>query len=260
MDSATVEELGRRLFEAERKVQPGPPVSDEYDGLSVADAYAIQEAYARLRLADGSRRVGRKVGATSRGAQERFGIDSPDFGQIFDDMVLPNGAAVRADDLIAPMVEPEIAFILGSPLTGPGVTADDVLESTRAVAPALEIIDTRITDWRIQFVDTVADNGSSARCIVGDELTPIDGLDLGAEKVSLARDGQLVETSVGAAALGDPAAAVAWLANALADVDRELHADEIVLSGSLTKPYPASRGQRYEAHFGRLGTVSCHFI
>lgn len=260
MDPATVEELGRRLFEAERLARPGPPVSAQFEDLSVADAYAIQEAYARLRTAGGTRRIGRKVGATSRSAQERFGIDSPDFGQLFEDMMLPNGAAVAADDLISPMVEPEIAFILGSDLRGPGVSADDVLAATRAVAPALEIIDTRIEDWRIQFVDTVADNGSSARCIVGDAFTPVDHLDLAAEKVSLHCNGQVVETAVGAAALGDPAAAVAWLANALADVERELHAGEVVLSGSLTPSCPASRGQRYEASFDRLGAVSCHFV
>lgn len=258
-DEATLGSLGRELYLAERNRTPRAPLSDEYDDLNVATAYAIQEAYADLRLADGARLVGRKIGATSEAIQELFDIDTPDFGQIFDDMVVPDGGTVRTDELILPRVEPEVAFVLDRPLAGPGVTADDVLAATREVMACLEIIDSRIADWRIRFVDTVADNGSSARCVFGSAPRPVGGLDLAAERVTLLRDGEEVATATGEAVLGHPAASVAWLANALGGLDRRLGAGEYVLSGSMTTASSASAGERYEAVFETLGRVSCRF-
>lgn len=258
-DDATVTALGRELYEAERARRPRPPLSDEHDGLDVAAAYAIQEAYADLRLADGARLVGRKIGATSKAIQDLFDIDTPDFGQIFDDMVVPDGGAVPTDELIAPRVEPEVAFVLDRPLSGPGVGADDVLAATREVLPCLEIIDSRIADWRIRFVDTVADNGSSARCVFGSTSRPVGDLDLAAERVTLLRDGEKIDTATGEAVLGHPAASVAWLANALGELGRGLRAGEYVLSGSMTTASSASAGERYEAVFETLGQVSCRF-
>lgn len=258
-DDPTVTALGRELYEAERDRQARPPLSDEHAGLDVADAYAIQEAYADLRLADGARLVGRKIGATSKAIQELFDIDTPDFGQIFDDMVVADGGTLRIDELIEPRVEPEVAFVLARPLAGPGVTADDVLAATREVVPCLEIIDSRIADWRIRFVDTVADNGSSARCVFGSTPRPVDGLDLAAERVTLVRDGEKIATATGEAVLGHPAASVAWLANALGELDRGMGAGEYVLSGSMTSASRVSAGEEYEAVFETLGRVSCRF-
>ena len=259
MDRSTIDALGLELYEAERRQRPRGPLSADHADLSLADAYAIQEAYARRRLAPDNPLVGRKIGCTSKAIQELFNIDTPDFGQIFADMVVGDGGQIAADELIAPMIEPEVAFVLAADLRGPGVTADDVLAATAAVAPCMEIIDSRIVDWDIKFVDTVADNGSSSRCVFGQQVA-LDGLDLAAEPVVLLCDGVEIATSTGAAALGHPATSVAWLANALSELDRDLRAGEWVLSGSLTSAARASAGQRYEAVFRNLGRVSCEFI
>lgn len=259
-DEATVKALGRELYEAERAREARPPLTDEYDGLEVAAAYAIQEAYADLRLAEGAHLVGRKIGCTSEAIQELFDIDTPDFGQIFDDMVVPDGGTIRMDELIAPMVEPEIAFMLDRELAGPGVTPEDVLGATREIVPCLEIIDSRIADWRIRFVDTVADNGSSSRCVLGTTPRALDGLDLAGERVTLLRDGEKIASATGEAVLGHPAASVAWLANALGELGRVLAAGEWVLSGSMTTASRAASGERYEAVFETLGQVSCRFV
>lgn len=257
MDQATIDGLGREIFDAELTARAGAPLSSRFR-LDPRSAYAIQEAYARLRLRD-SRLVGRKIGCTSAAIQELFGIDTPDYGQLFADMAVPDGGQISVAWLIQPMVEAEIAFMLRDDLRGPGVTADDALAATAEVAPALEIIDSRITDWRIEFVDTVADNGSSARFVVGPWTTYHDGLDLAAEPVELRRGGELVDCATGAAVLGHPAAAVAWLANALAEYGHGLRAGDLVLSGSMTKAARVTAGQEYVAVFGTLGSVSCRF-
>lgn len=259
MERSTIEALGLELYEAERLQRPRGPLSAAHPELSLADAYAIQEAYARLRLSDDNPLVGRKIGCTSKAIQEFFNIDTPDFGQIFADMVVKDGGSIASDELIAPMIEPEVAFRLAADLRGPGVTAEDVLAATAAVAPCMEIIDSRIVDWEIKFVDTVADNGSSSRCVFGREI-PVDGLDLAAEPVALLCDGVEIDSSTGAAALGHPAKSVAWLANALGELDRGLGAGEWVLSGSLTAAARAKAGQRYEAVFASLGRVACEFV
>lgn len=259
MDTAMLSAMGSALYEAERLRKPLAPLSQSVDG-SLDEAYAIQEEYARLRLGQGTTLVGRKIGATSKAIQEQLGVPTPDFGHIFADMVVLNGGSVSTDELIAPMVEPEIAFVLGSDLKGPAVTREDVLEAVSHVVPCLEIIDSRIVDWRIKFFDTVADNGSSARCILGSSPLPLDGRDLREEVVRLFVDGQQVAEGCGDAVLGHPAESVAWLVNMLAQVDRGLRAGEFVLSGSLTRACKAARGSRYEARFSSIGNVSCHFV
>jgi 2-keto-4-pentenoate hydratase len=258
LDAATIDGLGRILYDAERLRRPRRPLSDEFPELDPASAYAAQEAYAALRLSDSNPLVGRKIGATSRAIQELFDIDTPDYGQIFADMVVDDGATIAIDELIAPMVEPEVAFRLRTDLAGPGVSADDVQAVTNVVAPCLEIIDSRIVDWRIRFVDTVADNGSSARCVFGREVAAAE-LDLAAETVALYHDDELVGAATGAAALGHPCASVAWLANALGGLGRTLRAGEWVLSGSLTSAVRATPGARFRAEFGSIGDVSCAF-
>lgn len=259
MNPETIERLGRDLYEAEAAQTPLAPLSERHD-LGVADAYAIQEVYARLRLAGATQLVGRKVGATSQAIQKLFNIDTPDYGRIFDDMVISDDGDVPVDKLIAPLVEPEIAFLLDTDLVGPGVTRDDVLASTRHVLPCLEIIDSRIEDWRIAFVDTVADNGSSARCVLGTGRHDVTHVDLAAERVRLHRDGQEIETATGKAVLGHPADAVAWLANAIGEFGAGLQAGEYVLSGSMTSASKVSPGESYEAVFDNLGRVACTFV
>jgi 2-keto-4-pentenoate hydratase len=249
--------LAEEIFEAERRASPLEPLSARHPALTPRDAYAVQQAYADLRVQHGARHVGRKIGATSRAIQELFSIDTPDYGHIFDDMVAEDGAVDR-DRLIQPMVEPELAFILDRDLRGPGVTRSDVLGATRTVIPCLEVIDSRITDWQIAFVDTVADNGSSARCVFG-EAVPFDGRDLASVEAVMSRNGDVVGRATGVAVLGHPAESVAWLANVLGDLGSGLRAGEYVLSGSFMTAVRGERGDRFDATFSGLGSVSCHF-
>lgn len=259
LSPADVERLGQRLFDAERGARAGSPLSDEFPGMSVLDAYAVQLAYVAARTAAGARVAGHKVGCTNPVIQQLFHIDQPDYGHLLDDMLLPDGAAISMRGLIQPRVEPEIAFILREPLRGPGVTPTQVLLATAGVVPCFEIIDSRIEDWRITFVDTVADNGSSARCVLGDRVVGVDGLDLRLLGVALEQNGEVIATGAGAAALGHPAAAVAWLANTLAARGQFLDRGHVVLPGALTTAPFARPGDIFQASFAGLGSVRCRF-
>ena len=246
------------LDAAERRREALPPLTETYVGLSVEDAYRIQAAWLESKLAGGPRLVGRKIGLTAKAMQEQLGVDEPDFGFLLDSMVVPSGGTIRRDDLLQPRVEPEIAFFLARDLRGPGVTAADVLAATRGVAPALEIVDSRIRDWKIKLQDTIADNGSSARAVVGTEM-PLDGVDLVGEAMTLTRNGEPAGAGTGAAVLGDPAAAVAWLANALAPFGEALLAGQVVLPGAMCASVFAHAGDTFAAEFAHLGRVEVHF-
>lgn len=254
----TTEVLARELFDAERRATPLTPISERHPDLTPSDAYAIQAAYAALRTDHGAQLVGRKIGATSTAIQELFDIDTPDYGHVFDDMVVPNGGAIATNRLIQPMVEPELAFILDRDFAGPGVRGSDVVAATTAILPCLEIIDSRIRDWAIRFVDTVADNGSSARCVFGDPVIPQE-LRLDEIEAILSKNGSAAATATGTAVLGHPADSVAWLANALGGLGSGLRAGEYVLSGSFTTAFRAMPGDRFEATFSDVGAVSCEF-
>jgi 2-keto-4-pentenoate hydratase len=238
---------------------PIDPLAERYPGLGVADAYAIQQANLSRRLGEGRSVVGHKVGLTSRPMQELLGVDEPDFGYILDDMVLAPGAAAPADGFCAPRVEPEVAFLLRRPLRGPGVTADDVRDATEAVAVALEIVDSRIADWRLTLPDTVADNASSGAVVLGDWVPYGDGIDLPRARASLSLNGTEIDTGLGSAVLGDPPVAVAWLANALAPFGTEILPGQFVLSGSFTTAAFVHAGDHAVATIGGLGTVALSF-
>jgi 2-keto-4-pentenoate hydratase len=255
----TIRSLARRLFEAERTQAALQPLSDLYPDMTVAEAYAIQQEYARLRLDGGARLVGHKIGATSRAIQELFAIDVPDYGHLFDDMQYGEDQPIPNQSLIQPLVESEIAFVLRDDLRGPGLAAADVMSASRGVVPCLEIIDSRIEGWRIRLTDTVADNGSSARFVVGSHLSPLDGVDLAAEVVVFERNEEVVGTGTGADVFGHPAEAAAWLANAIGEFGEVLRAGSLVLSGSITSAVAAGPGDRFTARFSSLGSVSCRF-
>lgn len=252
-----VNELAASLRAREDAAQPGPPPISEHLGVTLADAYRVQLRYVALRIAGGARVVGHKVGCTNAELQRQFGIDRPDYGHLLDDMLLNDGATVRAKDLIQPRIEPEIAFILNRPLENTPVTPWDVLEVTRGVAPCLEVIDSRIQDWTITIADTIADNGSSARVILGNTLYPVDSTNLRSLGVVLERNGMVEATGAGAAVLGHPAQSVAWLANTLAERGSSLQAGHIVLSGALTRSVPIVAGDVIYADFGPLGVIRC---
>ena len=182
-------ETAALLDQAEQSRMPLPPLSQEYPTLTSAQAYAIQSAWLELKLARGERIIGRKIGLTSRAMQELLGVDQPDYGFLLDSMVVTSGNTLARADFLLPRIEPEIAFWLAKDLKGPGVTVDAVLAATRGVSPALELVDSRIAKWQIKLPDTIADNASSARVIVSEQIVSLDGLDLAAEAVTLTRNG-----------------------------------------------------------------------
>ncbi|MGQ9594361.1 MAG: 2-keto-4-pentenoate hydratase [Anaerolineae bacterium] len=260
MNAIPVEDLAVELLQAWETRVPVDPLTERFPALTVAQAYEIQLAGIRRRLEGGRRVVGKKIGLTSKAMQDLLGVHAPDYGHLLDDMVVPNGQAVPVSRLLQPRCEGEIAFLLKRDLVGPGVTVGEVLAATEAVLPALEIVDSRVRDWRIQIQDTVADNASSALLVLGDKLTPVHGLDLRLVGMVLEKNGQVMATGAGAAVLGHPAAAVAWLANKLGEFGVALKAGEVVLSGALTAALPIVAGDAFRAEFDRLGSASIRFV
>jgi 2-oxopent-4-enoate hydratase len=249
------------LDSAERNRAAIRPLTETQPGLTVQDAYAIQSAWLRSKLAGNAKPVlvGRKVGLTARAMQQQLGVDEPDFGFLLNHMLVPDGGSIPRDALILPRVEPEIAFYLAKDLRGPGLSASDVMAATRAVAPALEIVDSRIADWKIKLQDTIADNGSSARAVVGPPVAYDARLDLAAVTVTLKRNGEQLGEGSGAAVLGHPAEAVAWLANALAAFGESLREGDVVLPGAMCASVFANAGETFEASYTGLGSVSVRF-
>jgi 2-keto-4-pentenoate hydratase len=245
----TLQTIADALATAERDARPIPPVSLSWPGLTVAEAYAVQRLNAGERVV-----VGHKIGLTAKPMQELLGVDQPDYGVLYEDRVHATGAQLDVSGLIAPRVEPEFAFVLARELRGPGLTASEVLAATAAIVPALEVIDSRIRDWKIRLVDTIADN-ASCHCAILGERHPAAGVDLPTAAVAMSVDGELEQQGVGAAVLGDPAEAVAWLANELAAYGVTLEAGHVVLSGSITAAVPFVAGSHVVADFGPLGKV-----
>lgn len=260
MDTFNAEELAVELLQAWETRVPVDPLTERFPDLTIAQAYAIQMAAVRRRLEEGRRVVGKKIGLTSKAMQDMLGVHEPDYGHLLDDMVVPNGGPILVSRLLQPRCEGEIAFLLGKDLVGPGVTVAQVLSATEAVIPALEIVDSRVRDWKIKIQDTIADNASSALVVLGDKMTPVQGMDLRLVGMVLEKNGEVAATGAGAAVLGHPAVAVAWLANKLAEFDVWLRAGEIVLSGSLTVAPPVAAGDCFRADFDRLGSVAVRFV
>jgi 2-keto-4-pentenoate hydratase len=238
---------------------PIEPLSTTYPELTVEDAYAIQAAGIERRLAEGRVVRGRKAGLTSAAMQAQLGVDEPDFGTLLDDMLVEDGDEIAVDRLIQPRAEAEIGFLLERDLAGPGVTTSDVLRAAAGVVACIEVIDSRIADWKIGLVDTVADNASSAFAVTSGRLVPVDGLDLRLVGMAFYRNGELVETGAGAAVLGNPARCVAWLANKLAQFGEALCAGDLVLAGALHKSVAAEPGDVFRAELNHLGSVTTRF-
>ncbi|HLI15851.1 MAG TPA: 2-keto-4-pentenoate hydratase [Acidimicrobiales bacterium] len=259
MDHATRARAAEDLAVAERDRRPVPPLTETYGAFGVEDAYAVQQLNIEARRAAGGRVVGHKVGLTAKAMQEMLGVFEPDFGVLLDDMALDDAASVSAQRFLQPRVEPEVAFVLAAPLKGPGVTVGDVRAATRFVVPALELIDSRIENWRITLSDTIADNASSAAFVLGRTRTELGELDLTALDVELYKNGELVAKGSTSAVLGDPAQAVAWLANKLGELGAVLGAGEVVMPGSCTSAVAVAAGDRIVARFGSLGEVAVAF-
>lgn len=227
--------------------------------LTVDDAYYIQLENIKKKLEAGQKIVGKKIGLTSVAVQKMLGVDEPDYGHLLDTMVVENGGTIDTKDMLQPKVEGEIAFILKKDLKGPNVTAVDVIQATDYVVPALEIVDSRIQDWKISLRDTVSDNASSGLYVLGGKPTKLEDINLELVGMALYQNGDVANTGVGAAALGNPATCVAWLANRLADYDITLKAGEVILSGALSGMVAANPGDNFVARFAHLGQVSVNF-
>lgn len=256
MTQQSIAQIATELREAERTRTPISPLSDRYPDLNVESAYGIQLANAMTQMKHGQRLIGYKVGLTSREAQKHFGVFEPDFGHLFDSMVVAEEGEVDLTKLIQPKIEGEIAFILSRDLKGPGVTVVDVIEAIDCVLPALEIIDSRIKDWKIKASDTIADNGSSALCVLGGKKTKLSDLNLPFLGMALYANGHVMATGAGAAVLGNPLNAVVFLANELGKNDRSLMAGELILSGSVSGMIRMKPKDSYECEFHKLGRVA----
>lgn len=251
--------LAERLFAAERDRTPISPLTDEHPDLTVEDAYAIQTINIERRVGEGRLVRGRKVGLTSAPMQQLLGVNEPDFGVLMDDMFIEDGDEISLDTLLQPRIEAEVAFVMGKDLAGPGVTTSNALAAIEGALPAVEIVDSRVVDWKIKLADTIADNASSGRLVIGGRLTPVTELDLRLVGMALSRNGRVIDTGAGAAALGNPARCVAWLANKLATFGAVLRAGDVVLPGAVHRMVPVEPGDVFRAEFARLGTVTTRF-
>jgi 2-keto-4-pentenoate hydratase len=259
LSQQTIESISRDLYSAERDRRTLRPITETYPEIDIDTAYKIQLGLVQLKDADGEKIVGKKIGLTSKAMQKMLNVDQPDYGHIFDNMVLQDGVVFRVAELIQPKIEPEIAFILDREIKGPGVTPMQVLAATRFVVPALEIIDSRIEGWRIKLCDTIADNASSARVVLGSSPKRVDERDLKLVGMILEKNGDIVQTGAGGAVLGHPAVAVAWLANAVGRFGVSLNAGDIIMPGALCGAVDVGAGDLLQASFDGLGTVSVRF-
>jgi 2-oxo-hept-3-ene-1,7-dioate hydratase len=247
------------LLESHRTKVRGRRPSEMFPGIEIADAYAISSAVAQERVKQGGRIIGHKIGLTSKAMQASSKIDEPDFGYLFDDLVLQDGAKVPFESFCVPRVEPELTFILKEPLKGPGVSFVDVMRATEWVVPSIETIDARVTEPRKIF-DTVADNGAAAGIVLGGRPIRPEAVDLRWVGAIFYRNSEIEETGLAAGVLGHPAMAVAWLANKVAPFGVTLEPGHMMLSGSFTRPVWASKGDTLHADFGPMGGVSVQFV
>jgi 2-keto-4-pentenoate hydratase len=254
----TISPALERLLEARATGRPCSPVRDLLVPPTVEAAYAVQLAWIESRLDDGAFVVGRKIGLTNPAVQRQLGVDSPDYGFLLTDMFCLDGASIEDRVLLQPRVEAEVAFVLRSDLDLANPTEEDVAAATEYVCAALEIVDSRIADWDIQLVDTIADNASAGAFVLGSERHEIDG-DLANVAMSMHRNKENVSEGVGSDCMGSPLSAVAWLARTCAALGSPLRAGEIVLSGALGRVVDARPGDRFTAEFTGLGSVSVSF-
>lgn len=251
-------ELAERLRSAYTAGQVAP-LRDGLEGTDGDGAYRVQDFNTRFWTQAGRRIVGRKVGLTAKTVQAQLGVRQPDFGVLFDDMRIANGGTLNPRRVLQAKAEAEIAIRLGRDLTGTGTDRETVIRAVAGVIPAIEIVDSRIADWRITFADTVADNGSSAFFVLGDEERSLDGLDLYSCGMVLEVDGEVASIGAGAACLGHPLEAAVWLANTLAQRGDPLRAGDIILTGALGPMVTLKPGHRVRAVIGGLGTCSFNF-
>ena len=266
LNQDTITSLAHQLYEARKSRTQLRHFSKQYPEMTIEDGYAIQREWVKLELADGRTIKGRKIGLTSRAMQLSSQITEPDYAPLMDDMFFETGTDIPISKFIAPRVEVELAFVLGKDLKGPDITLFDVLSATDYVTPAIEIIDSRIeqldrdTKAMRKVFDTISDFAANAGIVLGGRpVKPLD-VDLRWVGALLHKNGVIEETGLAAGVLNHPATGVAWLANKIAPFGEQLHAGDIVLSGSFTRPTPAAQGDTFHADYGPLGSISFRFV
>jgi 2-keto-4-pentenoate hydratase len=259
LSNAIRAELAADLAEAERTRAPMSPLTVAYPGIDVVDAYEIQLINIRQRIAEGAVVIGHKVGLSSEAMQQMMGVDEPDYGHLLADMEVFEDVPVNTARYLFPRVEVEVGFILAEDLPGAGCTEDDVLAATAAYAPSIELIDTRISDWKIALCDTIADNASSAGYVLGRERVSPKDIDITGIDAVLTRNGEAVAEGRSDAVLGNPVTAVAWLARKVDSFGVRLRAGDIVLPGSCTRAIDVRPGDVFVADFAGLGSVRLSF-
>lgn len=251
-----VQTAAQALLGAYESGVPVEPLNDDGAALTIDDAYAIQLVQVRHWTAAGRRVLGRKVGLTSAAMQRQMNVTQPDFGHLMDDMFFAENISIPADRFLQPRAEPEVAFMLRRDLCGPGVTVAAAISAVDFVLPALEIIDSRIVDWRIGIVDTIADNASSGGIVLGSDARPLAELDLRLGGCLLHRNGELAGTGAGGAVLGSPLNSLVWLANVLGARGEGLLAGQVILPGSITASIPFNPGDVITTTVAGLGSVT----
>ena len=258
-DTKAIQAVAARLRQAAETGKAIPPIRDELQSGGIAAAYAVQQANTEHYLAQGRRLVGRKIGLTSKSVQKQLGVDSPDFGMLFADMAVADGEEVPLGKVLQPKAEAEVAFVLERDLTQEQVMLTDLVSAVAYALPAVEIVGSRIENWNIKLLDTVADNASSGLFVLGAEARKLDGLDLRLCGMVMERRGEPVSVGAGAACLGHPLNAALWLARTMVSVGRPLKAGDIIMSGALGPMVPATAGDVLETRVNGLGSVRAVF-
>lgn len=260
MDKNKIQNYGDELYEALTNCQMVEPLTDREPDMTIEDAYAVSTRLLERRLDSGEMVIGKKIGVTSKAVQNMLNVYQPDFGYLTDAMVYESGGTIPVTEkMIQPKAEGEIAFILKKDLKGPGVTTSDVLQATDFVVPCFEIVDSRVRDWNIKIQDTISDNASCGYFALGNQAADPRKLDLSTVGMVFERNGSVVATGAGAAALGSPLICVAWLANTLGQFDITLKAGEVILSGSLVPLIPIESGDHMTVQIGGIGSASLCF-
>ncbi|GGB87247.1 2-keto-4-pentenoate hydratase [Marinobacterium zhoushanense] len=261
MDTQLIQACGDELYDALTHRTTLRPFTERFSDISIEDAYHISLRMIERRVQAGEKIIGKKIGVTSKAVQNMLNVHQPDFGYLTDKMAYSQGQEMPISELlIQPKAEGEIAFILKKDLIGPGITNADVLAATECVMPCFEIVDSRIENWQIKIQDTVADNASCGLFVLGDSAVDPRKVDLSTCGMVVEKNGSLLSTGAGAAALGSPVNCVAWLANTLGQFGIPLKAGEVILSGSLVPLEPVKAGDFMSVSIGGMGTASVRFV
>ncbi|CAN7738041.1 fumarylacetoacetate hydrolase family protein [Variovorax sp. LjRoot290] len=259
MTTRDIEVAADSLWSAASGGKAIAPLRETFPGFGPQEAYAVQEINTQRKLQGGGRLVGRKIGLTAKAVQKQLGVDQPDYGMLFADMAIADGEPVRWSRLMQPKVEAEVALVMEHDLLEPGISMAQMLRGVAFALPAIEIVGSRIAEWNIRFVDTVADNASSGLFVLGNTPVPLDDLDLRLAGMVMERKGEQVSLGAGAACLGHPLNAALWLANKMAELGRGLKAGDVVLTGALGPMVPVNPGDVFEARIQGLGSVRAVF-